>query len=213
MLLHIVDAQLLSVMKVLLVSIAGLFALMLMQDWYSEIPQPTVTQYSIVLQHPQAKSARETITTVLPPPHPAPNRYTPTLFTLGSSQAVPESAVIQAQKEAVPPLQPAHAPVRAPAWRLDIRRPQISPARLENMLAQARNDIASADDAHAKQVLNDLLLMDPWHVEALATMIALMQRTGDLAELHIYQSRLAYLLPEDTQQVAAYAQSTGGVDE
>lgn len=206
--LHIGDAQLLNVIKSLLVTIAGLFAFMLMRDLYTEIPQPTVSR------HPQGKHEGQSVMPFLPPPLPAPNSHTSlTLFTLKISQASPEPAVIQTQKEVTPPLQVAHATVRSPAWKLDIRRPQVSAARLQTMLSQALNDIASADDAHAKQVLNDLLLMDPWHVDALATMIALMQRTGDLAGLQNYQARLAYLLPEDRQQVTAYAQSTGDVDE
>lgn len=90
--------------------------------------------------------------------------------------------------------------VSPPGWQLQIQHPIATFSQLENAMLRAQQYLAIADDVQARQALNDVLLMDAYHVEALMAMVALLKRTGEEGTLQYYQNRLYQQLPQGSAQ-------------
>ncbi len=131
-----------------------------------------------------------------------PNDYPawPSLFALTPRKTTPELPLSIAQPLPETKANIHHA-ASLPRWQLEIQRPEASASQLQNAILRVRQYLAIADDVQARQALNDVLLMDAHHVEALMAMVALLQRTGDDDALQYYQTRLHQLLPEGSAQI------------
>lgn len=130
-----------------------------------------------------------------------PNDYRawPSLFALPPRKPTPELPVSIAHP--LPEITTSiHRAASPPRWQLEIQRPEASASQLQNAMLRVRQYLAIADDVQARQALNDVLLMDAHHVEALMVMVALLQRIGDDDALQHYQMRLSQQLPEVSEQ-------------
>ena len=131
-----------------------------------------------------------------------PNDYPawPSLFALTTRKPTPELPVNIAQSLPETRASIPHA-VSPPRWQVEIQRPEVTASQLQNAMLRAQQYLAIADDMQARQALNDVLLMDAYHVEALMAMVALLRRTGDYDALQHYQTRLYQQLPQASAQI------------
>ncbi|MDP8567865.1 hypothetical protein [Methylophilus aquaticus] len=118
----------------------------------------------------------------------------PSLFALKKAKLTPEVPVYFDQRipESKADIRLAVSPAR---WQLEMKRSIVSDNQLQRAMLRVQDYLAIADDMMARRALNDVLLMDPYHVEALDLMIALLQRTGDAESMQHYQARLHQQLP------------------
>lgn len=97
------------------------------------------------------------------------------------------------------PLTPLPAPARHPAqplprWQMQVKSLSSSPT-VQPMLAEAYHDMQRGEFAMARQRLQVVLAQDTHQVEALAGMLLICKKLGDLDGEQIYLEQLGQIIP------------------
>lgn len=137
----------------------------------------------------------------LPPPLPVTAQvqaHNDSLFVLTSPLAAEPSQLVAVSEHPVRTSAPNNPPVRPLRWQLEVQSSTMTETMALHALANANRYLQSGKFELARQWLLDILGQDPHRVEALAGMLLVSKKLGDIDSEQAYMERLRQVIPDYT---------------